>query len=65
MENNSITLKQAMVNGGLVVGFAEVRRFVDAGAVCINGTQATDADQPVFLGDKIQLGKKGCIVTKI
>lgn len=60
----TISLKEAMVHGELAIGFAEVRRYVSAGAVYVNGNLATDAEQLVEPGDRIVLGKKWCIVGK-
>jgi len=52
-----LSLKQAMVNGGLTKGFADARRYIDAGAVFVNGQMAWGDEDIVFPGDEIMLGK--------
>ena len=54
----SMTLARAMCNGGLVKGFAEVRRYISAKSITVNGDLATAWDQVVHVGDVIKLGKR-------
>lgn len=56
------SLAQAMCNGGLTKGFAEVRRFIDSKAITINGVLATSWDQKVETGDIIKLGKYRTVI---
>ena len=59
----SKTLGQAMYDGGLVIGFAEVRRLIDAKAVTINDVPALACDQIVRTGDILKVGKhRTCVV---
>ena len=59
----STTLAQAMCEGSLAKGFAEVRRFIDNQAVTVNGELATSWNQQVNSGDIIKLGKRRvCVV---
>jgi len=57
------SLAQAMCDGGLVRGYAEVRKFINAKAVTINGQAAVSWNQLVHSGDVIKLGKyRVCVV---
>ena len=58
------TLAQAMCNGGLAMGFAEVRRHVAHQAVTVNGKTAVAWDQIVYVGDVIKLGKHRTYVVR-
>ena len=58
------TLGSALCQGGLTVGFAEVRRLVRNKAVTINGEIATSWDQPVKVGDVLKVGKYRTYVVK-
>lgn len=56
-------LAKAMCDGGLALGFAEVRRYINTNSIKINGELATAWDQPVKKGDIIKLGRrKSCVV---
>lgn len=56
-------LAKAMCDGGLALGFAEVRREISTKSITINDEVATAWDQPVKKGDIIKLGKrKSCVV---
>lgn len=58
------TLGRAMCDGGLVKGFAEVRRYIETKAITVNGELATAWDQIVHVGDVIKLGKRRTYVVR-
>lgn len=51
------SLAKAMCDGNLVKGYAEVRKFINAKAVTVNGKLAVSWNQIVQVGDVIKLGK--------
>lgn len=53
----TVSLAKAMCDGCLVKGYAEVRRYIEAKAVTVNGKTATSWNQLVESGDIIKLGK--------
>ena len=60
----STTLGKAMCEGGLAMGFAEVRRYIANEAITVNGEIATAWDQIVHVGDVIKLGKRRTYVVR-
>lgn len=52
-----ITLKQFCVNSGLALGFAEIRRSCNQGAVLVNENIVTDPDTMLKVGDVVKFGK--------
>ena len=57
------SLAKAMCDNGLVKGYAEVRRFIDAKSITVNDNLAVSWDQQVHCGDIIKLGKhRSCVV---
>ena len=57
-------LKEFCVKQGWGLGFAEIRRFVAAGAITINGETAVNADIELNDGDIVTLGKRRVAIVK-
>jgi len=51
-------IKEFCVAQGWAIGFAEVRRYINSGAITVNGRVATDADMLLKPGDIVKLGKR-------
>lgn len=59
----TVSLAKAMCDGGLAMGYAEVRRYIDSGAVQVNGEPARSWNQLVYVGDIIKVGSyRSCVV---
>ena len=57
-------LGQELCDRGFTLGYAEVRRLIDAGAIRVNGEVAKHWNMPVQPGDYIECGRRKKMVVE-